>query len=78
MRKHGLAPSLIAGMQQLGLTEAGISFCAQRFEQASFGQTSFSLSQFLSDPSLLPAQRSFASALTRFASRVPPTAPPPS
>jgi hypothetical protein len=78
IRRHGLAPSVRATMQSIGMDALTIAFCINAFETADYGQYSFSLTQYLAQPSTIRGERGFQAALRHFAARVPPTSQPPS
>lgn len=78
IRKHGLNSSVRATMQSIGMDALTIAFVVHGFETASFGQYSFSLTQFLSQRSTIAGERDFQAALRHFAARIPATSQPPS
>jgi hypothetical protein len=78
VRRHGLAGSVAAVMQRLGLTKAMIALCVSKFEATSFGQRSFNLTETISDPATIASERGFQAALRHFAARVPVASRPPS
>ncbi|MEA2145571.1 MAG: hypothetical protein QOD66_3834 [Solirubrobacteraceae bacterium] len=78
IRKYGLAPSVHATMQSIGMDALTIAFCVNSFETASFGQLSFSLTRFLGSSGTIAGERGFRAALSGFAARVPAASKPPS
>ncbi len=77
MRRHGLARSIRAMMQFFDLTPTMIDFLVKKFDRTSFGQSSFSLSQILSQSQVIAGERGFQAALRHFADRIPPASRPP-
>jgi hypothetical protein len=78
VRSHGLAHPLVASMTQLGMSDLMIQQITTFFKQTSFGTQSFSLSQYLAQPSLYADEAGFRTALMHYAARIPPAPQPPS
>jgi hypothetical protein len=77
VRKDGFAPSIVNLLTAFGFDSSLVSHLKQFFMQTSFGQLSFSLPQFLSQPSVISAESAFRAALAHFAARTPPASRPP-
>lgn len=77
VRKHGLAPKLVAVMTQLGLTAPLVKAAKQTFLVTKAVATSFSLAELLSAPHTIAAQKAAAAQLRHFAKRIPPASKPP-
>lgn len=78
IRRHGLAGSIRATMAYFGMTAPLIGFSIKKFKSTSFGQSSFNLSQILSQSYVISGERGLRAALRHFAARVPPASRPPS
>src|SRR5205085_9531023 len=78
VRKHGLASSLTPMMRHLDMDSDGIILSTKTFVKTSFGQQSFSLSQYLVDSKSVAYEKGFRAALTHFASRIRAAQQPPS
>jgi hypothetical protein len=78
VHRHGMAPSVKATIASLGVSDRSvIALLVQVFEQSSFGNLSFNLSQFFSYAGTISGEQGFRAALRRFAARVPPASRPP-
>jgi hypothetical protein len=78
VRKHGFVRSLVAALRRLGLPDGSIASFASEFEHANIGQTSFNVSEVLSQSDVVAGERGLASNLRHFAARIPPASKPPS
>lgn len=76
VRRHGINPGVLSILNQFGLGQQASKF-AREFESANFGQLSFSLSQFFSQPATISGERAFQTSLRHLAARVPAASQPP-
>jgi hypothetical protein len=77
VRKHGLAPKLVAVLKGLGMNAGEVKIAQRTFLKSNFGQLSFSLTEQLGSSTTAKKQRGFVAALRHFASRIPPAGKPP-
>jgi hypothetical protein len=77
VRRHGLAPKLVAVMKGLEMNSGEIKIATRTFLKANFGGLSFSLTQQLGAATTGQKERGFAAVLRHFADRIPPASQPP-
>jgi hypothetical protein len=78
VREHGFVSPLVAAMHRFGLTDASIASFSTEFRQANIGQSSFNVSEVLSQSDVITGELRLASILRQFAARIPPASKPPS
>lgn len=78
VRRNGFVPSLVGAMRRLGLTNDSIASFASQFAKADIGQSSYNVSEALSQSDVISGERKLASTLRLFAARIPPASKPPS
>jgi hypothetical protein len=77
VRRHGFVPSLVGAMHRIGLTNDSIATFATEFAKGNIGQSSYNVSEALSQSDVMSGERKLVSTLRHFAGRIPPASKPP-
>jgi hypothetical protein len=64
-------------MHRIGLTNDSIATFATDFAKGNIGQSSYNVSEALSQSDVMSGERKLVSTLRRFAARIPPASRPP-